>query len=119
MYASRSFCRDVRVDLAAPFAGEESQKFICSLIQLVVAVGAAVGNSRDYSDKLVRVLSTHLCKSAFLLSVSLPDAVKSDYAAVIVKLGAAFGLRWFMDRFRATIYERGRLVKAWRSMLLP
>ena len=65
MYASRSSCRDVQMDLAAPFAGEESRKFICWVIQLVVAVGAAVGISRDYSDKLVRILSTHLCMLAF------------------------------------------------------
>ena len=101
--------RDVRVDLPAPFAGDGSQSFLSWARQLEVAVKAtAGGGGSGCSEELVRILPTRLSKSAFLLWDSLPAATKSDYAAVKERLGAAFGQRQLMDRFRACLSARVR-----------
>ena len=103
----RSFSRDVKIALPAPFAGDGSQSFLSWVRQLEVAVEATAG-SRDWRNEIVRVLPTRLSQSAFLLWDSLPPTVQSDYAAVKEKLGDAFGQRQFMDRFRANLSARMR-----------
>ncbi|KAM3623996.1 uncharacterized protein V6R79_017818 [Siganus canaliculatus] len=103
-----SSCRDVSVDLPAPFAGDGSQSFLGWVRQLEVAVRATTGEAGDADGELVRILPTRLCKSAFLLWDSLSDAVKNDYAAVKEKMGSAFGQRQLMDRFRANSSARSR-----------
>ena len=100
--------RDVKVDLPAPFSGDGGQSFLSWARQLEVAVGATAGFGRSCDDELARILPTRLSKSAFLLWDSLPPATKSDYAAVKERLGAAFGQRQLMDRFRASLSARGR-----------
>ena len=96
------------VDLPPPFAGDGSQSFLGWVRQLEVAIRAAVGYGRDYDEELLRILPTRLCRSAFLLWDSLPEAIKSDYAAVKERLGVAFGQRQYLDRFRANVSARSR-----------
>lgn len=99
---------DVKIDLPAPFTGDGSQSFLSWVRQLEVAVGATAGSGRGCKEELVRILPTRLGKSAFLLWDSLPDTTKSDYAAIKERLGAAFGQRQLMDRFRASLSARVR-----------
>ena len=98
----------VKIDLPAPFTGDGSQSFLSWARQLEVAVGATAGGGHGCTEELVRILPTRLSKSAFLLWDSLPDATKLDYAAIKERLGAAFGQRQLMDRFRASLSARVR-----------
>ena len=98
----------VRIDLPATFTGDGSQSFLSWARQLEVAVGATAGGGHGCTEELVRILPTRLGKSAFLLWDSLSDATKSDYAAIKERLGAAFGQRQLMDRFRASLSARVR-----------
>lgn len=100
-------CKNVKVDLPPPFAGDGSQNFLGWVRQLEVAVRAAVGR-QDCDGELLRILPTRLSKSAFLLWDSLPERIKRDYIAVKERLGGAFGQRQFMDRFKANLSARPR-----------
>lgn len=98
---------DIKIDLPATFTGDGSQSFLSWARQLEVAVGATAG-THGCNEELVRILPTRLSKSAFLLWDSLPAVTKSDYSAVKERLGAAFGQRQLMDRFRASLSARVR-----------
>lgn len=99
---------DVKIDLPPPFTGDGSQSFLSWARQLEVAVGATARGGGNCEDELVRILPTRLGKSAFLLWDSLSEAIKSDYTMMKERLGAAFGQRQLMDRFRASLTARAR-----------
>ncbi|XP_024119878.1 uncharacterized protein LOC112141069 [Oryzias melastigma] len=99
---------DFQIYLPAPFSGDHGQSFQCWARQLEVAVGASAGAGGTCRDKLARILPTRLGGAAFLLWDSLPDFVKSDYEATKEKLGAAFGQRQGLERFRTSLSARTR-----------
>lgn len=105
--------RSVRIDLPAPFSGDDRQSFVCWARQFEVSVKALTEGSgaASYNYELTRILPTRLCNAAFSLWDSLSDAVKSDYDAVKEKLKEAFGRRQFMERFRASLSARPRAAR--------
>ncbi|RVE68762.1 hypothetical protein OJAV_G00094580 [Oryzias javanicus] len=98
---------DFQIYLPAPFAGDDGQSFQSWVRQLEVAVGASAG-AGGCRDELARILPTRLSGAAFLLWDSLPDSVKSDYEVTKEKLGAAFGQRQALERFKTSLSARTR-----------
>eukprot|EP00064_Thunnus_orientalis_P012278 superscaffoldBa00001867_g12313 len=103
MFDRHSTGRDVKVDLSTPFAGDRNQSFLSWVKQLEVTVNATMGSGSNCSGELVKILPNRLSKSAFLLSDSLPAAVKSDYCAVKERLRVVFGQIGLMDHFRTSL----------------
>ncbi|XP_024122024.1 uncharacterized protein LOC112142718 [Oryzias melastigma] len=99
---------DFRICLPAPFSGDDSQSFLSWARQLEVAVGATAGSGEACEDELARILPTQLSSAAFLLWDSLTDLAKADYNTAKEKLGAAFGQRQALERFRTSLSARTR-----------